>query len=453
MNTKNILTKLLCLLFLFSVSGSLSLKAEVVKKTDIRKVALNAFSDFSKKAQNELRIVQEIPVTHQDTALFYVLNFEEGFIIVAADDIVEPVLGYGLTSRFDFNDIPPALNFLLEGYKEEIVFAKRLNLRASQEINNKWKDYLDDTPDKERSSGLGLGTAQANVYIAGTYLIETTWGQDKGSADGSTVSYNSYCPTVPQGKTIVGCGGVALAQILNYWKCSVHPQGSVSYLHSSLGTISLNFSQQSYNWLNMVARYANLENAKLLFHSAVAAKSQFGISSTSSFMSDVDSALSANFGFSNVISRDRNYNNYDEWANFLKAEINNRRPVYYMGTAENGANGHSWVVDGYANNFFHCNWGWRGSHDGWFSLSNLTAVSGYNLNYWHAAIMNIYPTYYTGITLQNTSLTSNTYTGYTIRVANCTIQNNANVILKANCTTEIFGPFTVPVGARLEISK
>ena len=109
-----------------------------------------------------------------------------------------------------------------------------------------------------------------------------------------------------------------------------------------------------------------------------------------------------------------------------------------------------YLIDGYDGNFFHCNWGWGGTYDTWFLLSNLTPGTHY-YNDDQYAVMDIHPTYYTNVPFQNTTIASGTYTSHTITVDNCTIQNNANVILKSNCAVEIFGPFTVPVGATLEV--
>ena len=171
MKMKHILTKSLGLLLLFGNFFSLELKADEVRIAEINKVAVNAFSVFSGKMQDELEIIQIIPVTNNDTTIFYVVNFEKGFIIISADNIAEPILGYGINSSIDFDDMPPALNYLFDGFKEEIVFAKRQRLGASQEISAKWYEYLNPNPSR-------------SPYIPATYLIQTTWGQNGGGGVG-----------------------------------------------------------------------------------------------------------------------------------------------------------------------------------------------------------------------------------------------------------------------------
>jgi hypothetical protein len=457
---KKILTKLLVLLFLFTVSLSSSVKATEVQLNEIKKVALNAFSHFSGKTINESEIVQIIPVMNNDTALFYVLNFEKSFIIISADNIAEPVLGYGLDSPMDFNYLPPGLNYLLDCYKEEIVFAKRQNYKASIEISRKWEDYLEDSIDTHESIDRGVNLPSLpSLYTPGEILTITTWGQKEGYGN-DNIPYNHYCPTNVQGiQTIVGCGGVALAQILDYWKCGTHPQGIVNYTPAGFPPININFANQGYSWFTMLSDAANFANAKLLYHCAAAIKSQFGVEETTSSTSNALFAFSNYFGFSNVELKARSSYTDEVWYNLIRSNLDNRRPIFYRGANSNNEGGHAWVIDGYVNKnnglFVHCNWGWRGLHSGntWFTLSSFVFYDlGINLNYYHQAILNIYPTYnVSDIILQNLTISSNTYTGHTIKVINCNIQNNANVIFKANCLTEIVRDFEVPKGATLEI--
>jgi len=421
------------------------LKAEDVKLIDIKEIALNAFSEFSNRTHDELKIIQIIPFIQNDTTAFYVVNFDKGFIIIAADNISEPVLGFSLESQFNFNDLPPALLLLLEGYQQEILSAKKLNISASQEIIHKWNDYLNLNYEKGTSGSQGRGVAPQTLstYILGTNLVETKWGQS-GGVGNDNIPFNFYCPN----GTLVGCGGVALAQILRFWRCNVHPQGVVNYYPPGFPLIYINLAAQTYCWTCMLPDKANYDNALFLYHCAAAIESEFGITGTTSYPYKVPGKLSQNFGFNGSIYYKSSYNDQN-WIVLLKTDIDNRRPIFYSGQKTSGG-GHGWVVDGYdSNNLFHCNWGWGGSSDGWYMLTNLTGNVGFTNN--QSAVMNIYPTFYSGVTISNTTISSGTYTGHTISVSTCTIQNNANVIFKANCMTEIFGPFSVPVGATLEI--
>lgn len=50
--------------------------------------------------------------TYQNNAALYVFNTKSGFVIVAADDRVAPIVGYSHEGRFDSDNVP----IPLEGY-------------------------------------------------------------------------------------------------------------------------------------------------------------------------------------------------------------------------------------------------------------------------------------------------------------------------------------------------
>jgi len=278
-------------------------------------------------------------------------------------------------------------------------------------------------------------------------------------ASGSIVTYNNDCPKIGGTKTLVGCGGVAVAQILNYYSCQINPKDILSYTPSGLSTININFANQIYFWNSMSPNNATSENAKLLFHSAAAIKSQFGVSKTTAEVADILVGLPKYFDFSSLISRvDKSYYNDDAWKDLLKNQIDGRNPILYLGQNTNGSQKHGWVVDGYSvdsNNKvsqFHCNWGWGGSSNGFFSLSNLTNVSGQNYNDTQSAIVSILPKYAPN-TFRNYTFPCGNYTAYSFRLVNCKVAPNVPDAVRLNmqCATEIFGTFEVPLGSVFEI--
>jgi len=463
MNKINFFTKLLGLFLFFPVFVSLEMKAEEVNPSDIQKVAINAFSLYSGISKNELTITQIIPVTQQDTAFFYIFNFDKGFIIVAADNVSIPIIGYDLENTIVMNDIPPAVSFLFDGYKEEIGVAKRMRPETSREILRQWEELLDDerggASGESGQTGVIVGNnkeeeATPIYYKPGTWLMETKWNQSGGNTTGGGATYNYYCPTISGTKTLVGCGGVAFAQILNYYSCHVTPKGTLTHTQTGLPTITINLSSVSYDWSNMAPYQANYYNAQLLYHSAVAIKSNFGVNNTASTITYVQPAFFHNFGFSdNALRFERKHFSDTDWKGFLKNSIDGRRPVYYRGTNIDSTVRHAWVVDGYNNSDqFHCNWGWGGSCDGFYTLTNLTNIDGNNYNYNQVAIVFIRPEK-TPHSFYNYTFPCSTATFYSFQLLDCKVAPNVplGAILNMQCTTEIFGTFEVPLGSAFEI--
>jgi len=473
MNKINIATKLLGLLLFFPVFVSFEMKAEEVNPSDIQKVAINAFSLYSGISKSELIITQIIPVTKQDTAFFYIFNFDKGFIIVAADNVSVPIIGYGLENTIDMNDMPPAVSFLFDGYKEEIEVAKRMRPETSREILRLWEELLDD--ERGGASGESGQTGQTGVtlpnnkeeegtpiyYKPGTWLMETKWGQSGGSASGSSISYNDSCPAINGTKTKVGCGGVALAQILNFYTCHITPKNYLKYLPQGFtDTIKINFSTVGYNWSKMSPENATKDNAKLLYHSAAAVKANFGTNNTSALLSNIENAFSY-FDFTYPIRRYKsNYPIEANWINLLKSEIDKRRPIIYFGKNNViGSSGHYWVVDGYSrdnnNNVshFHCNWGWSGSGNGFWTLSSLTNINGSDYSYDNVALT-VISALKGPIPYNDHTFPCGTIFAYSFRLYNCKVAQNVADAARLNmqCATEIFGTFEVPLGSVFEIN-
>ena len=130
-------------------------------------------------------------------ANLYIFNGEQGFVVMAADDCVQPILGYSLTDIIDVKDMPENLKWWLQGYSDEIQSAIDNKMRATSETAKMWKDLA------EGNSKAGKATMEVAP------LIQTKWNQNK--------YYNDLCPAVsdgPNGKAYTGCVATAMAQIM-----------------------------------------------------------------------------------------------------------------------------------------------------------------------------------------------------------------------------------------------
>src|SRR5689334_791887 len=68
----------------------------------------------------------------------YTLTDQTGFVIVASDDVVQPILGYSSEGSFDPAYLPPPVKAWLKGYEEEIESAQLHFPVASPEVASKW---------------------------------------------------------------------------------------------------------------------------------------------------------------------------------------------------------------------------------------------------------------------------------------------------------------------------
>ena len=301
----------------------------------------------------------------QATTYLYVFNSgNNGFVMVAGDDIVTPVLAYSDEGAFDPNNIPPNAAKWIEGYKNQIRFAIENDIKATDEISQDWLNLIEGNT----SSNSERAASSVNP------LIQTKWDQGQ--------YYNTLCPFDNQfnQRSVTGCVATAMAQIMKYWNYPANGSGFHSYNHSKYGTLSANFGSTTYQWGSMPNLVTSSNNAvaTLMYHCGVSIDMNYGVSSqggSGAQTLDVVDALKTYFGYPTSVQGKYRSNYSDaQWKNLLKTELDASRPVQYAGTGSGG--GHSFVCDGYDNNdFFHFNWGWSGSSDGYFSVNALSPGS------------------------------------------------------------------------------
>lgn len=100
-----------------------------------------------------------------ETVYYYVFNVgtDDGFIIVAGDDIATPILGYSRSGGYDAANLPPAFAGWMKGTAGQIADAVRQGITQSSDTRRQWDAYTG-------------GTAQAIYYAPGAdYLVTTIW--------------------------------------------------------------------------------------------------------------------------------------------------------------------------------------------------------------------------------------------------------------------------------------
>ncbi|MBR6161490.1 MAG: C10 family peptidase, partial [Bacteroidales bacterium] len=305
---------------------------------------------------------------------FYIYNIGEGFVIVSADDRMVPVLGYSTEGRFNFQDIPENMASFLENYKAEASFI--LN-RSGNEArpDSRWRTLL---------AGRPSSTTRGTVLVGP--LLTTNWGQSP--------LFNALCPADSNGQAVTGCVATAMGQIIRYWRFPTHGIGSHSYTSSDYGTQTADFGNTTYNYADMPNTLTNNNSqaqinavATLLYHCGVSVDMQYGVGASGAASATVPYALSTYFGYPESHYYHRNNFNEATWISMLKNDLDHSRPILYSGSGNAG--GHAFVCDGYNDeDYFHINWGWKGSYNGYFLISALSP-SSYEFNTNQGAVLGI----------------------------------------------------------------
>ncbi|MBQ9474365.1 MAG: thiol protease/hemagglutinin PrtT [Bacteroidales bacterium] len=314
---------------------------------------------------------------------FYVVNFNsEGFVIVAGDDAVQPVLAYSNEGAFIAENMPANVRFFLNGYTEEIGYMVNNQQSVDSDVQRQWQALLSD---------------EAPAPKDRTVVVEPLLGNNKWA---QTMYYNDRCPVDTTGHTAygghaaVGCGAIVMGQVMRYWRFPVTGTGARSYSSSRYGRLSANFGTTTYHYKNMPDEFTSRYHpdscvdavATLLYHCGVAVKMNYGPSASVANSNNIVSALSTYFGYPNTVQYiERGNASSTVWLNYLKGELDDGAPFMYGGSGNYG--GHVWTCDGYQDNdYFHFNWGWGGQQNGYYALTNCSSY-GFNSN--HAIIIGI----------------------------------------------------------------
>ncbi|MBO7458156.1 MAG: InlB B-repeat-containing protein [Paludibacteraceae bacterium] len=334
-------------------------------------------TELTQADYSDLKVV-EIPSSVESDYFYVIQNEGGGWVIMAADDAVQPILAYSETGTLSTEEMPDNLKWWLGKYNTSIKRVVEAKQVATDEIQAEWSE-LRSGPRK---------ALQATAVVGP--LLTTKWNQG--------APYNNLCPTYSgSNRSATGCVATAMSQVMKYWGWPEHGQGSKSY--SSQGSHSVNFANATYDWSNMLENYGYNNSsvsqnavATLMYHAGVAVEMNYGASSGAQtiaiqngnnnyacaqnalwryFKYNADSIKgyyrSGGYGYSSWTDAN--------WINMLKTELNKKHPIMYAGSGDGG--GHSFVCDGYDNaNYFHFNWGWGGSYDGYFTVNNLAPGGG-----------------------------------------------------------------------------
>lgn len=280
----------------------------------------------------------------------------DGFMVVSADDIAAPVLGYVDEGSYDsLTPMPPQLQWWLEQYAGEIAFARKNPLAVN---------------------AMGVNTSRAaedRALVAP--LLSTKWNQ--------TAPYNGQTPVVDGVHAVTGCVATALSQVMNYHKWPEKGHGEVRATvqdkNGKTSTQMLDLSTVAFDWDNMLDDYSGndytdaqaLAVATLMKACGFAAGMLYTANESGASSYDAFEALRNNFDYSPDIQfcQRADYGG-EAWDDLIYNSLASTGPVYYSGRSTTG--GHAFVCDGYSGDgFFHFNWGWGGYFNGSFTLSAL----------------------------------------------------------------------------------
>lgn len=304
----------------------------------------------------------------QSGTAYYVFNAKQnnGFVIVSGDKRTKKILGYTDKGHFDDTKIPENMRWWLNQYVEGI---SSLNDNSSKDIAILGALDIEETI-----------AESPNVVVKP--LIKTKWGQ--------SAPYNLQCPKEGARYCMTGCTATAMAQIMyfNRWPKSTSIN-IPAYTNSRNKETYEDLPVTSFAWKDMKISYpsdaksnldpANAAVAKLMRYCGQSVHMNYGPDASGAYCYSEDLVDYFNYSKKARTVWRCDYSG-SQWKKFLIEELQAKRPVLYDGFSK--VSGHAFVCDGYdGKGYFHFNWGWDGSCDGYFLLASMTPTGPFKSNY------------------------------------------------------------------------
>ena len=400
-------------------ANSASSQKKQMKSTTQLEYAWDSNS-LTQKGSSMMKSVDEDPT-------FYVFNNPdgEGFVIVSGDDNARSVIGYSYEANIPAADeIPAPMQDYLLGIDEEIKWA-RTNLTSGNKNLKTANESIAGTPvtnitTAKWSQGSPFNNLCPKVMVEdakGSYTVE------KRYYNYDTKKVETITTTASEVSTSTGCVPTAFAIVMRYHGWPTQGTGTISGsytydLYSEDGyridirKETIDHSATTYDWNNMPLTYSlswteyqKTQVATLMRNLGYAFSATYSPGNT--FVNDVsyvpDNVLNC-FGYKveEVVYGNYNtsgvINDIDEWKRKLKSSLNNNCPIpYAANNSGTGDSRHMFVVDDYTNSdYFHFNFGWGGSANGWFTLKAVATSAGDNYSWTengarHRAYINFQP--------------------------------------------------------------
>lgn len=317
-------------------------------------------------------------VEKEGIGLYYVVNIGDGFVLVSAAEKVWPVPAYSFESHFIKPETEENVIAWLRQYEKQIMDANSRNAPPTLEISQAWQKY--SNPDFRPEESIKLRDMEP--------MLVSKWNQGK--------YYNEFCPADPAGPgghCYAGCVATAMGQVMNYFRFPETGLGSYTYYLPTYDTISADFGNTTYRWNEMVNSVGSSNHAvaELLFHLGVSVDMVYGPNGSGMYNHKAAYSLKTYFKYSPETQYCYRDSTTMDWDSLLVTHLDQRIPMYYAGWSVPNINGHAFVCDGYqGDHYYHFNWGWGGSYDGYFYTEELTP-GGSNFNLAQELIIHCFP--------------------------------------------------------------
>ncbi len=342
---------------------------------------------------------------YEGTPAYYVVYLNPaGFVIVSADDLVEPIIGFLPEGQYDPSQTNPLGALVSNDIPGRVLQARQVEAKGLEALapgtpqalaQRKWA-WLSDAATGQEALEFGLPTI-SDVRV--TPLVQSRWNQlTVDNSWGGLPCYNYYTPYSPSEGVnhVCGCVATAMSQLMRYWQYPTTGVGTASFqimvdgVYQSANLRGGNGTGGAYDWSSMVLdplHYSGITDAQrraigsLTSDAGVSVNMDYETAALGGAGADTlaaGHAFTNTFMYSNARTAYSGSNIPDANRNaMVNPNLHAQYPVLF-GITGNG--GHAIVCDGYGYNsstmYHHLNMGWAGTNDAWYNLPNINTSYG-----------------------------------------------------------------------------
>jgi hypothetical protein len=321
------------------------------------------------------------------TDIYHVVNLDpQGFAIVPADDLIEPIIAFSSDGTFDPSDTNPLGALISRDLPNRIAHVRGALPNAS--FKNSGTSSSEQTASKRKwdhlqgiTPVLDYGVVSlSDVRVAP--FIQSKWNQ---STVNGNLCYNRYTPS----NYVSGCVATAMSQLMRYHQFPSSSIGTASFPISVAGGTPFNVqlmggngSGSAYDWSQMplvpdtstgIPQFEAI--GRLLHDTGAVVNMDYSATGSGADTFQTADGLKTTYGYSNAVKGWNSNIDIPSTARntMVNPNLDAGLPVLFAITGSSG--GHAVVGDGYGYQsgtmYHHLNMGWGGNSDTWYNLPNI----------------------------------------------------------------------------------
>lgn len=373
-----------------------SVYALPVERNIAEAVAESRLLRDNKQDDHSINFLTVIMDYERVSVLAYVFELDPaGYVIVGADDMLPPVIAYSYTDHC--TDDRHDRNILFDIIKMDVIDRlASISEESQSDYAERWDEYIKGNFVTLYPTMLEQWPPEGTTPTGG-WLMEN-WTQSP--------PYNNYCPMdlIAGSRSVAGCPAVAMAAILNlqeeingtrfddstddyyhnyyenYWIDDDH----VAHDFPAWPELNVYLDTLESHWVNSIPLTSS-DKAAIVFACGSACHQVYSASGSGTY--GVGQAATAYQRF-DFVDSELLYASSDSLYERLSQNMINAMPAHFAIINEGPTYGHNIVIDGYnTDDFYHFNFGWGGSYNGWydFPLSGMP----YGMNFIEGIILDI----------------------------------------------------------------